>query len=252
MSTPRLTPRSNTLLADMTSARRSSLLKLLTPTALTLGDVLYEAQATIRYIYFPVDCLVSLLAPQADHRPLEVAVVGSEGLVGVALALGMRTSLVKAVVQASGSALRMTAQAFIDELPRQASLHRDIDRYIHSLIAQVTQTAACNAFHSVEARCARWLLMARDRMQTDEIELTQEALAQILGVRRVGVTVAAGNLQRLGIIEYSRGRIVILDRRRLAEAACECYGIVSKVYENDRAAWRARGGRRRALQLEMQ
>ncbi|MGZ9006298.1 MAG: Crp/Fnr family transcriptional regulator, partial [Burkholderiales bacterium] len=238
MSTPRLTPRSNTLLADMTSVRRSALLKLLTPTALTLGDVLYEAQATIRYIYFPVDCLVSLLAPQADHRPLEVAVVGSEGLVGVPLALGMRTSLVKAVVQASGSALRMTAQAFIDELPRQASLHRDIDRYIHSLIAQVTQTAACNAFHSVEARCARWLLMARDRMQTDEIELTQESLAQILGVRRVGVTVAAGNLQRLGIIEYSRGRIVILDRRRLVEAACECYGVVSKVYENDRAAWR--------------
>lgn len=252
MSTPRLTPRSNTLLADMTSARRSALLKLLTPTALTFGDVLYEAQATIRYIYFPVDCLVSLLAPQTDHRPLEVAVVGSEGLVGVPLALGMRTSLVQAVVQASGSALRMTAQAFTDELPRQASLRMDINRYIHSLIAQLTQTAACNAFHSVEARCARWLLMARDRMQADEIELTQESLAQILGVRRVGVTVAAGNLQRRGIIAYSRGRIAILDRRRLADAACECYGVISKVYENDRAAWRARGGRRRAPQLETQ
>lgn len=224
-------PRANTLLADMTYSRRSTLLKLLKPAALTVGDVLYEAHATIRHVYFPVDCLVSLLAPSKDHLSVEVGVVGSEGIVGVPLALGMRTSLVQATVQGSGSALRMSAHAFHDELPRQPALRRDINRYIHTLIAQLTQTATCNAFHSVEARCARWLLMARDRMQSDELELTQELLAQMLGVRRVGVTHAAGNLQRKGAIRYSRGRVLILDLQRLADAACECYGVVRNVYQ---------------------
>jgi CRP-like cAMP-binding protein len=206
-------------------SKRSGLLKLLTPTTLAVGDVLYEAHARIRSIYFPLDCLVSLRAPQAGHRPLEVAVVGSEGMVGVPLALGMYTSLVQAVVQGSGSALRMTAQSFNDELSRRPALRKAINRYIHSLIAQLTQSTACNAFHPVEARCARWILMARDRMRLDELELTQESLAQMLGVRRVGVTVAAGNLQRGGAITYSRGRIVILDPERLAAAACECYSV---------------------------
>ena len=244
-------PRGNALLAGMPSARRSDLLRLLTPTVLAPGDVLYEARTSIQYIYFPVDCLVSLLAPETDRRPLEVAVVGSEGLVGVPLALGMRTSLVKAVVQMSGTALRMAAVSFHEELPRQTALRDHINRYIHSLIAQLTQTAACNAFHPVQARCARWLLMAHDRMQLDQLELTQESLAQILGVRRVGVTVAAGNLQRAGAIAYSRGRIVILDARRLAAAACECYGVVSKVYRDDRAARRV-PRRTRAQQMEVQ
>jgi len=214
----------------MTYARRSSILKLLKPAALTVGDVLYEAHATIRHIYFPVDCLVSLAAPSKGHLSVEVGVVGSEGMVGVPLALGIRTSLLQATVQGSGSALRMSAQAFHDELPRQPALRKDINRYIHSLIAQLTQTAACNAFHPVEARCARWLLMARDRMQSDELQLTQELLAQMLGVRRVGVTHAAGNLQRKGAITYSRGRVLILDAERLAEAACDCYSVVRNVY----------------------
>ena len=225
-------PRVNTLLSGIAPAKRAALLKLLKPAALTSGDVLYEAHTTIRQIYFPVDCLVSLLAPLKGHLALEVGVVGSEGMIGVPLALGVRTSLVQAIVQGSGSALRMSAQAFHDELPHQPGLRLQIDRYVHSLIAQLTQTAACNAFHSVEARCARWLLVARDRMQNDEIELTQEVLAQLLGVRRVGVTVAAGNLQRSGAIAYARGRIVVLDAQRLSEAACECYAVVRNVYEN--------------------
>lgn len=224
-------PRANTLLAGIGSAKRSALLKLLKPAALVSGDVLYEANTTIRHIYFPVDCLVSLLAPLKGHLALEVGVVGSEGMIGVPLALGMRTSLVQATVQGSGSALRMGAQAFHDELPRQPALRLQIDRYVYSLFAQLTQTAACNVFHTVEARCARWLLVARDRMQNDELELTQEVLAQLLGVRRVGVTVAAGNLQRSGAIAYARGHIVILDAQRLSEAACECYGVVRNVYE---------------------
>lgn len=225
-------PRANKLLAQMTPAGRSALLKALKPAALTLGDVLYEANGVIRHIYFPVDCLVSLLVPLKGHLPLEVAVVGSEGMIGVPLALGTRTSLMQAVVQGSGTALRMSAHAFNEELSRQPAVRREVNGYVHTLVAQLTQGAACNAFHPVEARCARWLSVARDRMQADELELTHEVLAQMLGVRRVGVTVAAGNLQRRGIIKYSRGRMVVLDAERLAEASCECYGVVKKVHEH--------------------
>jgi CRP-like cAMP-binding protein len=220
-----LTTRGNALLADITSGRPSGL-------------------SSIRHIYFPVDCLVSLLLPQTSHRSLEVAMVGNEGLVGVPLVLGIRTSLVQAVVQASGSAWRMTARDFHQELPRQSALRKDIDHYIHALIAQLTRSAACNAFHPVEARCARWLLMARDRMQADELELTQDALSQMLGVRRVGITVAAGNLQRIGAIRYSRGRILILDAQRLADAACECYGEVENTRSHNRTAQHPRRTRR--------
>ena len=225
-------PRANRLLADMTAAGRSGLLKLLRPVVLTRGDVLYEAHTTIRHVYFPLDCLVSLLAPMNGHAPLEVAVVGNEGMVGFPLVLGLSTSRVQAVVQGSGYAVYMSAQTFRGELRRQPSLRREIDRYIHSLIAQLTQTAACHAFHHVEARCARSLLMARDRLRSDELELTHELLAQMLGVRRVGITTAAGNLQRRGVIAYSRGRVVILDPKGLAEAACECYGVIRNVYEH--------------------
>jgi CRP-like cAMP-binding protein len=221
-------PSGNALLEEATSVGRSGLAPLLTPTMLTPGDVLHEAHASIRYVYFPIDCLVSLLLPQNHHRPLEVAMVGSEGMVGVPLALGMRTSLVRAVVQCSGSAWRMNARAFQEHLSRKSPLRRHIDNYIHALIGQLTQSAACNAFHPVEARCARWLLMARDRLRANEFELTQEVLAQKLGVRRVGITVAAGNLQRSGCITYSRGRIRILDSQRLAAAACECYRVAGE------------------------
>jgi CRP-like cAMP-binding protein len=224
-------PTANRILAATGSAGRSALLGLLTPAVLTVGDVLYEAHTTIRHIYFPLDCLVSLLAPLDGHAAIEVAVVGREGMVGVPLALGVRTSLVQAIVQGSGNALCMSARAFQGELARQPVLQRQIDRYIHDLIAQLAQTAACNAFHPVEARCARSLLMARDRMQSDELDLTHQFLAQMLGVRRVGVTVAAGKLQRSGAIAYSRGHIVILDPKRLAEAACECYDVVRKAHE---------------------
>jgi CRP-like cAMP-binding protein len=208
------------------------MMQLLKPAVLSLGDVLFETHTNLRYVYFPLDCLVSLFAPIEGHAPLEAAVVGNEGIVGVPLALGLRRSLVRAVVQGSGTALCMRAHAFRDELRREPGLRREIDRYIHGLMAQLTQTAACNVFHPIEARCARSLLMARDRLQSDELELTHQFLAQMLGVRRVGVTVAAGNLQRRGVIAYSRGRLVILDAKRLAEAACECYGLIRSNYEH--------------------
>jgi CRP-like cAMP-binding protein len=227
-------PTLNKLLAQLTPAGRSRLMGSVKPAVLNVGDVLFEAHTPLRRIYFPLDCLVSLFAPIKAHAPIEVAVVGNEGLVGVPLALGLRTSRVQAVVQGSGSALCISAQVFRDELHREPRLRREIDRYIHSLMAQLAQIAACNVFHPIEARCARSMLMARDRLQSDELELTHEFLARMLGVRRVGVTVAAGNLQRRGAIAYSRGRLVILDPERLAEAACECYGLISSNYEHGR------------------
>lgn len=236
--------RSNGLLAKLAGTTGSDRLERLKPITVAVGDVLYKAQSTIRYVYFPVDCLVSLIVHPKDQRPLEVAVVGSEGMVGVPLALGVRTSVAEAIVHGSGRALRMPAKAFMEELLRNSALRADLNGYIHALIAQLAQSSACNAFHPLEARCARWLLMARDRMYDDELELTQETLAHILGVRRVGVTIAAGNLQRRGALAYSRGRIVILDRARLAEAACECYAIVKDVYQHDLAARRVRRGSR--------
>lgn len=222
--------RSNALLATMAPRHRARLAGLLKPVSLAFGDVLFEAQL-IRHVYFPVDCVVSLFAPLEGHLAIEVGVVGSEGLVGVPLALGVRTSSVQAFVQGAGTALRMEAASFQRELARNPALHAAVNRYIHLLMCVHTQTVACNAFHPIEARCARWLLATRDRMESDEVELTHEFLARMLGVRRVGVTVAAGNLQRRGLIAYSRGRIAILDPERLAAAACVCYRVVRDLYE---------------------
>ena len=236
-------PRSNALLAEVPARERARLARFLKPVSLTFGEVLYDAKR-IRHVYFPLDCLVSLFAPLKDHLAVEVGVIGSEGMVGVPLALGMRTSSVQALVQGSGSALRMEAASFLRELERSAALQTGIHRYIHLLMGQLTQTAACNAFHPIEARCARWLLMTRDRMQSDEVELTHEFLAGMLGVRRVGVTIAAGNLQRQGLIAYSRGQITILDPDRLAEKACECYTVVKNLYDNHPPGY----VRRRAVQ----
>ncbi|HEV7393600.1 MAG TPA: Crp/Fnr family transcriptional regulator [Burkholderiales bacterium] len=225
-------PPANGLLAAIPARQRAGLARRLETVALTFGDVLYDGKP-IRNVYFPLDCVVSLLAPLKDHLAVEVGMVGNEGVVGVSLALGVRTSSVEAIVQGSGTALRMEASAFLRELKRSTALRTGVLRYIHLLMGQLTQTAACNALHSIEARCARWLLMTRDRMQSDEVELTHEFLACMLGVRRVGVTVAAGNLQRQGLIAYSRGHIAILDPERLAASACECYSVVKTLYKRD-------------------
>ena len=223
--------RSNMLLARLPPAAHARMARVLRPVSLTFGEVLYDA-TLIQDVYFPVDCLVSLLAPVKDHLPVEVAVVGREGMVGVSLALGRKISSVQAVCQGSGTALRMTAGSFRRELARNAALQTGLHRYIDMLMGQITQTAACNACHAIEARCACWLLITRDRLQSDELELTQVFLARMLGVRRVGVTVAAGNLQRQGLIAYSRGRIAILDPARLAQSACSCYAVVKALYED--------------------
>ena len=223
---------------ELPPRERAGLKRFLKPVALKFGDVLCDARR-IRHVYFPVSCLVSLLAPLQGHLAVEVGVVGREGMIGVPLALGMGMSSVQAICQGSGTALRMDALDFRRELQRNTSLQTGVFRYIHLLMGQFTQTAACNTFHPIEARCARWLLMMRERVQSDELELTQEFLARMLGVRRVGVTVAAGNLQRQGLIAYSRGRITILDPERLVASACDCYRVVKELYRTvDRAASR--------------
>jgi CRP-like cAMP-binding protein len=218
----------NELLAALPRKSYAELLPGLTAVALTFGDVLYEPGQPIDQVYFPGDSMVSLLTLVEDHLALEVGLVGLEGMVGAPLALGIDRSPVRALVQGGGSAMRMSAGSFRSALRRSPPLQRGVLRYVHTLMSQVTQTAACNRFHLVEARLARWLLMTRDRMRSDEFRMTQDFLAHMLGVRRVGVTEAAGALQRRKLIEYSRGAIGILDGRGLEAAACSCYRIVSR------------------------
>jgi CRP-like cAMP-binding protein len=216
----------NQLLAALSRKSYAELAPGLTPVVLTFGDVLYEPGQTIDQVYFPGDSMVSLLTLVEDHLALEVGLVGLEGMVGSPIALGVARSPVRALVQGGGSAMRMSAGSFRSALRRSPSLQRGLLRFVHDLMSQVTQTAACNRFHVVEARLARWLLMTRDRMRADEFRLTQDFLSHMLGVRRVGVTEAAGALQGRKLIEYSRGVIGILNGPGLEAAACSCYRMV--------------------------
>lgn len=222
----------NHLLAAMPPRSYQRMLASLEPVTLTYGKVLYEPTARIRYVYFPLDCLVSLLTAVDKIRTLEVGMVGNEGMVGMPMALGIGVSAVRALVQGSGTALRMTAANFRAEFDKNPPLQRGLFRYTHLLMAQVSQTAACNRFHDAEARLARWLLMTSDRLHSNEFLLTHEFLAHMLGVRRVGVTKAAEDLKRRKLIVYSRGHISILDRKRLEAAACICYRIVKDLQDN--------------------
>ena len=218
----------NLLLAALPRKSYAELLPGLTPVLLTFGEVLYEPGQPIDQVYFPGDSMVSLLTLVEDHLALEVGLVGPEGAVGAPLALGIDRSPVRALVQGGGSAMRMSGGAFRRALRRSSPLQRSLLRYVHALMSQVTQTAACNRFHVVERRLARWLLMTRDRVRSGEFRLTQDFLAHMLGVRRVGVTEAAGALQQRKLIEYSRGVIRILNDRGLEAAACSCYRIVRR------------------------
>ena len=226
MSASRKIPIANCLLAALTDTNYRRLLPGLEPVALTFGEVLYEPGDRIRHVYFPGDSLVSLLTVVDRHQALEVGLVGREGLVGVPVALGGGVSPVRALVQGAGTALRMTSARLRKELRESPQLQDQVHGYAETLLAQVTRIAACNRFHVVEARLARWLLMTRDRVRSDQFRLTQEFLAHMLGVRRVGVTKAAVALQARKLIDYSRGTIRILDRNGLEASACSCYGIM--------------------------
>jgi CRP-like cAMP-binding protein len=215
----------NELLAAMPRKAYDALAPALAPVTLAFGEVLYAADAPIVHVYFPCESMVSLLAPVENHFDVEVGLVGREGMVGASLGLGIAHSPVKALVQGAGSALRLSAAGFRRELARNPALRRAVNGYLHSLMQQITQTAACNRFHVVEARLARWLLMTRDRMRSSKFRMTHEFLSHMLGVRRVGVTEAASSLQRQKLIEYTRGNISILDELGLEAACCGCYGI---------------------------
>ena len=228
-------PIANSLLAALPRKEYQHLLSSLEPVTLTFGEVLYEPEKPIRHVYFPSDSLVSLLTLVKGHMALEIGLVGREGMLGIPVALGISNSPVRALVQGTGTALRMTCARFRIEHGKHGSLHRELNRYIHERIVQITQTAACNRFHPVEARLARWLLMTRDRMGTNHFHHTQELLGNMLGVLRVAVTKAASALQRRKLISYTRGEINILDGRGLEAAACPCYQIVKEVTDGARA-----------------
>lgn len=216
----------NSLLANLPRAHYQRLASGLDTVTLNFGDVLLEPGDKIRHVYFPERALVSLLTLVDGRSALEIGMVGPEGMVGTALALGVGVSPVRALVQGAGGASRMTSARFLRELQQSLPLRQSIYRFTHTLMAQVAQTAACNRFHVVEERLARWLLMTRDRLGATSFPLTQEFLAHMLGVRREGVTAAAGSLQKRKLIEYSRGNIVIIDEGGLEAATCSCYQIV--------------------------
>ena len=196
---------------------------------LTFGDVLLQPGEPISHVFFPDNSLVSLLTEEGK-RAVEVGLVGNEGMVGIPLALGVDTSPVRAVVQGTGTAVRMKKSSFLRELRSHPALRNRLLRYSHALMAQVTQISACNRLHDIEARLARWLLMTRDRLRSNQFELTHEFLGHMLGVRRVGITQAAGELQRRKLIAYSRGNIRILDARGLERTSCRCYPILRALY----------------------
>jgi CRP-like cAMP-binding protein len=220
----------NSLLAGLSRKADRRFLAGLEPVTLTYGDVLHEPGQAIRHVYFPGSSNVSLLALVDGRLALEVGLIGREGMVGVPVVLGVPLSPVRAQVQGSGSALRIASARFRREFRRIRPLQRELYRYAYAVMVQASQTAACNRFHVLEQRLARWLLMTHDRAGSDQFHITHEFLAHLLGVRRVGVTRAAQSLQSGGLIRYSRGDITVTDRKGLEAAACECYRFVRDIY----------------------
>jgi CRP-like cAMP-binding protein len=221
-------PDQNHLLDALPPAERERIFPLLRLVTLPLGSVLYESGHTQHYIYFPVDAIVSLLYVLKDGASAEIAVVGNDGAIGVALIMGGATTTNRAIVQSAGTAYRLTRKRIELEFARHGDMLHVLLRYTQALITQMAQTAVCNRHHSVDQQLCRWLLLSLDRLTTNKLIMTQELIANMLGVRREGVTEAAGKLQKAGVIEYRRGRITVLDRPRLEGMSCECYEVVKK------------------------
>ena len=229
---PESDPRDNHILDALPDEERDRLFPHLSFVSMPLGKVLYESGETLKHIYFPTDSIVSLLYVMKDGASAEIAVVGNEGAIGVALFMGGETTPSRAIVQSAGSAFRLEGKRLKLEFNRHGQMLHVLLRYTQSLITQMAQTAVCNRHHSVNQQLCRWLLLSLDRLRSNELKMTQELIANMLGVRREGVTAAAGELQKAGVIRYSRGKITVLDRAKLEQLSCECYSVVKK--ESDR------------------
>lgn len=228
----RFKPEQNRLLAALPADVQSRLFPNLELVDMPYGKVLYESGDTMRHVYFPIDSIVSLLYVMENGASAEVSVVGNEGFVGMALLMGGDSTPSQAIVQSAGHAYRLLAQQFKQEFHRHGEMQVLLLRYTQALITQMTQTAVCNRHHSVEQQLCRWLLLCLDRVPGANLFMTQELMSNMLGVRREGITEAAGNLQKHGAIKYARGRITVLDRRVIEKRSCECYAVVRK--ETDR------------------
>ena len=224
-------PRINQLLAALPDAEWNRWQPLLEMVSLSLGQVLYEPGATLSHVYFPASAIVSLLYVMENGASAEIAVVGNEGIVGVSLFMGGESTLGRAVVQSAGLGFRLQAQMVKDEFNRAGPVLHLLLRYTQALITQMAQTAVCNRHHSLDQQLCRWLLLSLDRLPDNELAMTQELIANMLGVRREGVTEAASRLQQAGLIRYSRGRILVLDRAALEKRTCECYAVVKQEYD---------------------
>jgi CRP-like cAMP-binding protein len=221
-------PAQNYILAMLPPAERARLFPHLNLVPLPLGTVLYESGDAQRYIYFPIDAIVSLLYVLKDGSSAEIAIVGNDGAIGIALFMGGATTTNRAIVQSAGSAYRLTRKRLEQEFGRHGDMLHVLLRYTQALITQMAQTAVCNRHHSVDQQLCRWLLLSLDRIRSNKLTMTQELIANMLGVRREGVTEAAGKLQKLGVIEYRRGKITVLDRPQLEALCCECYEVVKQ------------------------
>jgi CRP-like cAMP-binding protein len=229
--TDRERPQANRVLAALPDAVYERLVPELEPISMTLKQILYRPNGAIPHVYFPLNTVTSLVVSMQDGQAVEVATVGNEGMVGLPVFLGAEIFSGQAFIQVPGEAVRMQTAVFKDEVSRHGSLHEVLHRYIQALFTQVAQSAACNRLHSIEQRCARWLLMTQDRVGAEQFPLTQEFLAQMLGVRRGSVSEVASRLQREGLLQYSRGIITVRNRAGLEAASCECYAIVRLEYD---------------------
>ncbi len=224
----------NDLLALLPEATKERFGPHLREVEMPLGKEIYAANQDVKFVYFPIDSIVSLLYVMLDGHSAEISVVGREGIIGIAVFMGGESTPSRAVVQSAGSAYRLPSSELKKEFNREGSFRVLMLRYTQALITQMAQTAVCNRHHSIDQQLARWLLLSLDRLPSSELTMTQELIANMLGVRREGVTEAAGKLQKLGVINYQRGRITVLDRPQLEELSCECYAVVKE--EADRLA----------------
>jgi CRP-like cAMP-binding protein len=224
-------PRENHLLSVLPEAERARVAPHLVAVEMPLGQVVYESGDSLRHVYFPTTSIVSLLYVMEDGSSAEIAVVGNEGIIGIALFMGGETTPNRAVVQSAGEAYRLDSRILKEEFHRAGPLQRLLLRYTQALITQMAHTAVCNRHHSIDQQLCRWLLLSMDRLPSNELKMTQELIANMLGVRRSGVTEAALKLQDAGLIRYSHGHIEVLDRPGLEQRVCECYRVVKREFD---------------------